>query len=194
MAACTRSSGSGIDCLKFGIAVENTLAAATGTRRQRGVHFGEERLLQSGIRIALDRIGGSTGAILPEKRPGALGHRQQAHHPFVLTDDAVGPDIEVDTHRLGETAHDIEGETEPLGLYRGGCFLVVLFAVAVLFGGFRALEGPEEQRGQAGVQSSAPASAVPSTCSRAARLTTSQTFSKYSGRPTSRPATVSTAR
>ena len=149
----------------------------------------------------LDPIGSETGSLLTEEFPGPLGHRQQAYHAFFLPDDTAAPDFEVDTHWLGETTHDVEGQVESSDHYFGESILVLLFLFVDLFGSLGTLQRPKKQRGQAGVSSNAVASplraiasAVPSTCCSAARPTISQTFSRYSGRPTSRPSAVSTVR
>ena len=87
--------------------------------------------MQAGRRIGRDPVGSGVGAGLAQQVRGALGHRQQAHHALGLVDDAPGPAVQVDPHRLREAAHHVERQIEAL---RGTGFLVGVPVVAVLAG------------------------------------------------------------
>ena len=99
------------------------------------VPFRKQGLLQAGL---ADRPRSNRRQLQMPASPSrslarsATGSRRTT--PFVLIDDAPGPAVEIDAHRLGEAAHHVERQVEPLGSGCGGRVLVVVRLPAVLAG------------------------------------------------------------
>ena len=69
-----------------------------------------------------------------------------------MVDDTAGPGVEVNAHWLSEAAHHVEGESKPRGRCLGDGFFVSIVVLFLIFcNRGRALERPQEERGQAGV-------------------------------------------
>ena len=126
--------------------------------------------------------------------------RPEADDAFLSPDDAGLPVLHVDAQGLGEAPSDVEWQSETRHPCLGG---FVLFLCPWWQPHFRRYSGGSRGTGRSVVRPlperpAAPlrawASAVPSTCWRASRPTTSQTLSRYSGRVTSLPSGVSTRR
>lgn len=182
--------------LQLGFSVQNAGSAPPG-RRAGAVPFREQRSLQAAGRVGLDPVGGGPGAGVAEQVGGAVGHRQQADHALGLRDDAPGPALQVDAHRLREAAHHVERQVEPR---RCGRFVLggVRRRAAAGVGG---LQGPEEQGGEAGVFFQRAGHAVAGARFGGAEHGFERgaahylhTRSRYSESGTVRPAGVSTAR
>ena len=85
-------------------------ASATDVRAGFRDQVGEERLLLTTSRVSGQPIGVDLSSVLAEELLGPIRYREEPNDALFLSDDPVSPRIEVDPHRLGEAADDIEGE------------------------------------------------------------------------------------